>query len=45
MRKQNVDSLSLEMMRELTDWEKKLLETQELIEVRGKVRFHLKNAI
>lgn len=40
-RKIGVDAVSVEMMRKLTDWEKKLLETQELMEVRGKVRKHL----
>ena len=36
-RKIGVDAVSLEMMRQLSDWEKKLLETQELLQVRGKV--------
>ena len=36
-RKIGVDVVSLEMIRQLSDWEKKLLETQELLQVRGKV--------
>jgi hypothetical protein len=32
-----VDEVDMEMTRELTEWEKHLLQSQEVVEVRGKV--------